>query len=284
MEPNVSEIHVPSGPTSIHQAESFEGLSLQQLIARKDNLEAELKALGAVLDSHGVNMQTSLTTFDGFPRSDIDVAQVRVTRARIISLRNDWKFLMNKIEKGLHEHHAKYQASDEYKNSLNQPQPQTQPQSTPVSQQAPSVPETPFAKVNSVEPGSPANEAGLKSGDLIRRFGSAIWSNHERLRKVGEVVSQNLGRPILVKVLRGSGSTDQELDLRVTPRQNWGGERYTRLPHCANMNILFRRGYSANGKDNTSNPVCQECGRMSDVLEVPSGAQNSMPQQVHRRQ
>jgi len=220
MEPNIADIHVPSGPTSIHQAESLQGLTLQQLIARKDNLEAELKALGAVLDSHGVNMQTGLTTFDGFPRSDIDVAQVRVTRARIITLRNDWKALLDKIEKGLHEHHAKYQASDEYKNSLNQPQPQPAPTS---QQQTPSVPETPFAKVNSVEPGSPANEAGLKVGDQIRRFGAAIWSNHERLRKVGEVVGQNLGRPILVRVSRGTGSEVQELDLRVTPRSNWGG-------------------------------------------------------------
>ena len=219
MEPNISEIHVPSGPTSIHQAESFNGLTLHQLIARKDNLEAELKALGAVLDSHGVTMQTTLTTFDGFPRSDIDVAQVRVTRARIIALRNDWKALMDKIEKGLHQHHAKYQASDEYKNSLNQPEPQP----TPAAPQTASVPETPFAKVNSVEPGSPANEAGLKTGDQIRRFGTAIWSNHERLRKVGEVVGQNLGRPILVKVSRGTSSQAQELELRVTPRSNWGG-------------------------------------------------------------
>lgn len=219
MEPNIADIHVPSGPTSIHQAASFEGLTLHQLIARKDGLEAELKALGAVLDSHGVNMQTSLTTFDGFPRSDIDVAQVRVTRARIITLRNDWKALMDKIEKGLHEHHAKYQASDEYKNSLNR----AQPQPPPAALQEPSAPETPFAKVNSVESGSPAHEAGLKPGDQIRRFGTAIWSNHERLRKVGEVVGQNLGRPILVKVSRGTGQQAQELDLRLTPRQNWGG-------------------------------------------------------------
>ncbi|EXJ92669.1 26S proteasome non-ATPase regulatory subunit 9 [Capronia epimyces CBS 606.96] len=219
MDPNLAEIHVPSGPTSIRQAESFDGLTLQQLISRKDDLEAELKALGAVLDSHGVTMDTSLTTFDGYPRSDIDVAQVRVTRARIIALRNDWKALMDKIEKGLHEHHAKYQASDAYKNSLAQPQ----PESAPSSSQTPAIPETPFAKVSSVEPGSPANEAGLKAGDLIRRFGSVIWSNHERLRKVGEAVSQNLGRPILVKVARGNGPQAQELDLRVTPRGNWGG-------------------------------------------------------------
>ena len=224
MEPNLADIHVPSGPTSIHQAQSFEGLTLQQLVARKDNLEAELKALGAVLDSHGVTMQTSLTTFDGFPRSDIDVAQVRVTRARIISLRNDWKDLMNRIEKGLHEHHAKYKASDEYKDTLTQPKTQTETTSSASeAHSSPPVPETPFAKVNSVEPNSPANEAGLKAGDLIRKFGDAIWSNHERLRKVGEAVNRNLGRPIQVKVSRGGTGATQELELRVTPRQNWGG-------------------------------------------------------------
>jgi len=221
MDAGLAEIHVPSGPTSFGQTvASFDGLTLTQLIVRKDNLEEELKALGAVLDSHGVTMQTSLTTFDGFPRADIDVAQVRVTRARIIILRNDWKDLMDRIEKGLHEHHAKMQASGELKNAAL-PAPSSPP--APRQTQTPAVPETPFAKVNSVEPGSPAHEAGLKAGDKIRRFGSANWSNHERLRKVGEIVGQNLGRPIPVKVLRENGSHTQELDLRLTPRQGWGG-------------------------------------------------------------
>lgn len=221
MDPGLAEIHVPSGPTSISQSgPSLDGLTLQQLIARKDNLEAELKALGAVLDSHGVKMNTSLTTFDGFPRSDIDVAQVRVTRARIIALRNDWKELMNRIEKGLHEHHANLRSSG----ALEQ-----EPATNSVTQQSPpptgpaDAPETPFAKVNSVEHGSPAHEAGLKANDLIRRFGAANWANHERLRKVGETVQQNLGKPILVRVLRGSGMDAQELELRLTPRQGWGG-------------------------------------------------------------
>lgn len=219
MDSGLSEIHVPSGPTTIRQDPTvLDGLSLRQLIERKDNLEAELKALGAVLDSHGVDMQTSLVDNDGFPRADIDVAQVRVTRARIISLKNDWKELMNRIEKGLHDHHANLQESDTFKSSESAPQPQTAP-----AVRSPTVPETPFAKVNSVEPGSPANEAGLKAGDQIRKFGSAIWSNHERLRKVGEVVQQNLGRPIPVKVLRSHDSVSQELDLSLTPRQGWGG-------------------------------------------------------------
>jgi 26S proteasome non-ATPase regulatory subunit 9 len=93
----MDDIHAPtvsSGPTSAGYSNGVpkEQLSLQELIAEKDRLEVELKALGQVLDSvgirclvqcsladlvlqHGVNMNTGLTTFDGFPRSDIDVAQ-----------------------------------------------------------------------------------------------------------------------------------------------------------------------------------------------------------------
>lgn len=216
---NLATIHVPSDPTSYAQERpNYDGLTLKQLIDRKDNLEAELKALGAVLDSHGVTMQSSLTTFDGYPRADIDVAQVRVTRARIIHLRNDWKELMDKIEQGLHQHHAdlKVAAAQETENTETDA-------TTSSSSGPPPAPEAPFAKVNSVEAASPANEAGLKAGDLIRRFGTAIWSNHERLRKVGEVVQQNTGKPILVQVSRKNGEQTQELDLRVTPRQGWGG-------------------------------------------------------------
>ena len=216
---NVSTIHVPSGPTTYTQERpNYDGLTLQQLVTRKDNLEAELKALGSVLDTHGVTMQSTLTTFDGYPRADIDVAQVRVTRARIIHLRNDWKELMDKIEKGLHEHHANLQA-EVGKQPL---QLRTESASAP-SAGPPPPPETPFARVNTVEAGSPANEAGLKADDLIRRFGTAIWSNHERLRKVGEMVQQNTGRPILVRVSRKTGDAAQELDLQLTPRQGWGG-------------------------------------------------------------
>jgi len=226
-DPNLSTIHVPSGPTTLSSssATDLSSLSLPELITRRDNLEAELKALGAVLDSHGVTMQTTLTTFDGYPRADIDVAQVRVTRARIIRLRNDWKDVMAAVERGLHAWHAAN------KNVPTQAQTQTPtptPQESIVTQQAsadpPAAPEAPFARVNTVEPGSPANEAGLKVGDLIRRFGGAIWSNHERLRMVGEVVQQSQGRPILVRVQRKlEGQDVRELELRVTPRVGWGG-------------------------------------------------------------
>ena len=68
---------VPSGPTSRTQPRDagLNGKSLTDLISLRHDMEAELKALGSVLDSHHVDMNTSLTTFDGYPRHDIDIAQ-----------------------------------------------------------------------------------------------------------------------------------------------------------------------------------------------------------------
>jgi C-terminal processing protease CtpA/Prc len=53
--------------------------------------------------------------------------------------------------------------------------------------------EAPFAKVNSVVPGSPAESAGLKVGDNITKFGWVDWTNHDKLSKVAEAVTQNEG-------------------------------------------------------------------------------------------
>lgn len=129
-------------------------------------------------------MQTPLCTFDGYPRDDIDVAQIRITRSRIIHLRNDYKGLMNQIEKGLHAHHAIIAAS-----LVAAPPPVTPPSPIAAAQSI----EAPFARVNTVAPGSPAADAGLQPGDYIKRFGSANLLNHAKLTKVAEVVGQSEG-------------------------------------------------------------------------------------------
>lgn len=138
---------------------------------------------------------------------------------------------MGWVERGLHAWHANANANPKGEGKAGTqtetPRDVIEPGSTETanSRDPPPAPEAPFARVNTVEAGSPANEAGLKVGDLIRRFGGAIWSNHERLRKVGEVVQQNQGRPILVRVQRKTESEVgvQELELRLTPRVGWGG-------------------------------------------------------------
>ena len=97
---------------------------------------------------------------------------------------------MSRIEAGLHEHHASAKAS-------NLLPPQSSSSTSTSMSGGPSATlsplETPFAKVNSVVAGSPADDAGLMAGDAIRQFGSVTWINHEKLSKVAETVQRNEG-------------------------------------------------------------------------------------------
>ncbi|KAJ5344508.1 hypothetical protein N7452_002512 [Penicillium brevicompactum] len=224
----MDDIHAPtvaSGPASGATPRDVSKLSMPDLMQEKVRIEEEMSALSSVLQSHGVRMTSSLTTFDGFPRDDIDIAQVRTIRVRMIHLRNDHKEVMQYLEKGVHAHFANLQntpdASPITNGTSHPPAAQALPDRSADSSTASG---TPFAKVNSVVTGSPADQAGLKAGDAIRNFGGVNWLNHERLTKVAETVQQNEGREVSVKVSRKEDTgAITELDLQLTPRQNWGG-------------------------------------------------------------
>ena len=111
---------------------------------------------------------------------------VRTTRARIIHLRNDYKALVSKLELGLHDHHAAYQASQPALASTS-----SQPSGNSAASSG--IVDAPFAKVNSIVTGSPVDQAGLKTGDRIRKFENVNFMNHERLSKVAEAVQRNKG-------------------------------------------------------------------------------------------
>jgi len=109
---------------------------------------------------------------------------------------------MNRIEKGLHEHHARLQEQAQNGTATSAHAFASSSGPTPI--------EAPFAKVNSVVAGSPADSAGLKAGDTITKFGWVDWTNHDKLARLAQVVSQNegvsdaarLGRRIMLS-LRG---------------------------------------------------------------------------------
>lgn len=154
-------------------------------------------------------MQTPLLTPDGFPRADIDVAQIRTTRARIVRLRNDHKSLMKEIEPLLHAHFATLAA---------QTAPSASSANGAESVDGESGDETPFANVRAVSDASPASSAGLRPGDRVVRFGEADWLNHEKLGRVARVVAASEGRSVPVIVVR-EGAV---VRLALTPRR-WEG-------------------------------------------------------------
>ncbi|KAL9601798.1 MAG: hypothetical protein Q9219_002288 [cf. Caloplaca sp. 3 TL-2023] len=191
----MDDIHTPSvasGPISSHATRNTRGsksdgeVSLLDLIADKKQIEEELKALSSVLDSLKVRNGTG-------PRVALPLRvsqSVRTTRARIIRLRNDYKGLLSRIEDGLHAHHAQARNL-----AVMQSAPASSNPRTSGNQIAPgsSTPEAPFAKVNAVVVGSPAEDAGLRAGDKICRFGNVSWMNHEKLSKIAEEVQTNEG-------------------------------------------------------------------------------------------
>lgn len=49
-----------------------------------------------------VSMDSALITHDGFPRSDVNVMEIRNVRVKIIKLRNDLTVVINELSEKLH--------------------------------------------------------------------------------------------------------------------------------------------------------------------------------------
>lgn len=93
---------------------------------------------------------------------------------------------MSIIEKYLHEHFANVEGN-------SGPVPGSASQAPILPDSGQDALEEPFARVNSVATGSPADTAGLKGGDEIRNFGYVNRQNHDNLKKVAECVQGNEG-------------------------------------------------------------------------------------------
>ncbi|ANB12952.1 Nas2p [Sugiyamaella lignohabitans] len=158
-------------------------------------------------------MDTPLVTSDGFPRSDIDVAQIREARSRIIRLKNDLRGIMSQIEAGLVEYFkqakdkgtsdipqiasssssSKQSGLSSETNSTSGVNTGSSTASEATRSNAPKPPSIPFARVNSVEPNSPADSSGLLPGDQVVSFGSVNVTNHQNLSRIAQTVQANEG-------------------------------------------------------------------------------------------
>ena len=180
--------------------------AVKQLIKKKDDVEAEIKAWHEILHSNKqVGTNEPLVDKEGYPRNDIDVHQVTIARNKLAHLQNDHKSVMGEIEAALKVLHQST------KTSASEERMQVDDVTTP------SRDVTGFAAVDIVSRGSPAEEAGLKVGDVVVRFGSVSKSNFTGLGCVSEVV-QHCQAGIRVEVMRGG---DSEV-VTLTPKR-WSG-------------------------------------------------------------
>ncbi|XP_033096763.1 26S proteasome non-ATPase regulatory subunit 9-like [Anneissia japonica] len=177
---------------------------VQTLIVGKEEIEKEIKELSEVLKSQkDVGMNGPLIDGEGYPRNDIDVYTVRTARHRIICLQNDYKTKMDDIEKALHELHGAQR--DQLEKSVE-----------PVQIEEARL--SPFAKIDLVTPGSPAETGDFRVGDEVVYFGSVHKGNFKNIQAIGSIVQNSQGKPIRVIVLRDS----KRIVLSLTP-QRWSG-------------------------------------------------------------
>jgi hypothetical protein len=117
-------------------------------------------------------------------------------------MRNDYKSLMDEIEKRLHARFASL---------IEDPTEGAQQEQQPASAAAEDVPrdappqrlDPVFAKVDSVVDGSPAAAAGLRVGDEIRNFGYVSRANNDGLKRVAECVQGNEDVSVRLTLLGG---------------------------------------------------------------------------------
>lgn len=220
---------------------------MNRLLAQREALEIEAEAITSELTSPGPNgeppagIKDPLIDAEGFPRSDIDLLNVRAKRHRLACIQTDYKVLMKELESVVHALHqlpapaaaaaaatsatisntaatsgaraaeasgARGEGVDESKEEARSP--------TAESNVEPLLP---FAIIDEVSEGSPAAEAGLRVGDRLLQFGDVTKANSDQLRAIPGVVRQHLGGEIPVVVRRGEFV--ENLTLR--PR-SWGGQ------------------------------------------------------------
>uniref|UniRef100_A0A9L0S9H3 26S proteasome non-ATPase regulatory subunit 9 n=1 Tax=Equus caballus TaxID=9796 RepID=A0A9L0S9H3_HORSE len=173
---------------------------IQELIRRKEEIEAQIKANYEVLESQkGIGMNEPLVDCEGYPRSDVDLYQVRTARHNIVCLQNDHKAVMKQAR----------DMAEAQKEAMN----------CGLGQNEGLSPLQAFAKVNSISPGSPASIAGLQVDDEIVEFGSVNTQNFQSLQNIGSVVQHSEGKPLTVTVIRRG----EKHQLRLVPTR-WAGK------------------------------------------------------------
>jgi len=237
-----------TNPNSTDNDNNDEAKHLDFLIGQRKALESEASVISEELKNTPVGLKGSLVDPEGFPRSDVDVYDIRAKRQRLACIQTDYKNIMAEIEKEVLRLHSLRRPSSapstNNKNTItgeenqqkscsindsNQPPPPPSRSGTADNSEQQSLEQKsgsassivsmqPFALIDEVFTGSPAQEAGMHEGDLLLKFGTVDHSNHRNLVAIVDVVSNNIGQVIHVKIERDGAQTD----LQLTPH-SWGG-------------------------------------------------------------
>ena len=210
---------------------------LLQLDKEKKKLEEKIASLTEYLTGPGMpGVDGSLIDKDGFPLQGIDHVTIRTVRHDLICTQNDLKNLMEKIEKKmaiyfeeLNNNKKTEEIKEESnKNIINNKEEKTadavdedQNKKNDMEQNMKEA----FAKIVSVENGSPAEEAGLKPEDHIINFNGILYKgvSHNPLITLSEIVKSKIGEEIPISIVRKNKDNILEMEkLNIIPH-TWNG-------------------------------------------------------------
>mmetsp|Transcript_22367 Transcript_22367/g.62781 ORF Transcript_22367/g.62781 Transcript_22367/m.62781 type:complete len:216 (+) Transcript_22367:62-709(+) len=194
----------------------------KQLDQEKKRLEEEITKQQEFLTMDGMpGVSGSLLDGEGFPRADLDIYAIRKARNALACAQTDHVEVMKKIEQALFAIHAgscvsvpRPKAAGGDDGACEQDSAETNLQLLPP----------PFALIDEVFAGSPAEAAGLVVGDHIYQFGDisrhATGDLNACFAAVQRLVPEKVGTPIKLLVLRGQPQS--KVALQLVPQQ-WPG-------------------------------------------------------------
>lgn len=227
----------PSSPTSPTSAsppiEEMDKDTLRQELRRlekeKTLLEQKLTDALQYLASTPVGLRGRLLDDDGFPRSDCDLYAVRTARNTADCTRNDLRALSERMYALLNALHCN--TKDEAEQQMVQDAATRRERQAAAEKRAQRMAEVqrvkklkPCLVVTRVDPGSPAEEAGLGSGMRILQYGAVTQVEllAEGLQVLARETTAHAGLPMTVWVLKPGDLEDEPTDLVLVP-QRWSG-------------------------------------------------------------
>mmetsp|Transcript_1090 Transcript_1090/g.3739 ORF Transcript_1090/g.3739 Transcript_1090/m.3739 type:complete len:269 (+) Transcript_1090:2514-3320(+) len=205
---------------------------LKSLLSQKDSLTAKINENLQQLDNLGFGMDRALVDTDNFPLANVDHYAIRKMRGEVNQWRNDLKALVDKIENEMHELHrvAREEGQVNAGKSMGKDEGSTNLESDVSRKAKGSLSATssglkPFLYIGEIHDNSPAQEAGLRLGDQVTRFGPVTKKQVDQrgLACVAEAVQERLNEEMVVLVRRRG--ENEERELKFVPRV-WSGRGY----------------------------------------------------------